>query len=777
MRSIRTRLTFEGRPSCQWTKVKFGTLLLVSLLWDGLVSLTRTFHNGSISTTTNRRLPLLVQAYVSVPLKPRTRRDEAFPSSTTTPPPRIPCSLSAQPNPREAEIRRKIAQLRRQGKLRKQQQPSEWDLDDDLDGDGNTSTENETAPQTSPRDTYATKVRDRLGPTKSKLLGFVDDNESASDSESDELTVSSSSSSSSTSGRVQIGTLEPSQVDDERSSSEKYQRANMESTQSPNWIDPSLFDEDEDTQYEADQDEESLIDLVAEKMMEQQLREKSEKDRALMEETRARLQALELERRVETAEPPLSSTSVTQLTSGVGGSWDRNETAATQDVYQPKMGSWGAFPRPRDISKAYGGGRRIGPGFSNEQARVESTAATRERLQRYREKVGIEVESEKLHADEISEALRIGSLAMERGIYSTAVSALEKVTRYCSSNSKVGSKVFLELAMAYEAVGRTEEAIAVYTTLSKCRMEDIKHNAKRLLYGLEAMQFMQKNVKSSEFSRKRAKNVFVDTTGLANIAEAFDDKYNMAYLDLEKGNYYKKLTEAVVRSPREARQILLKAVGAGEVPRLRIVQALRSLARQFDDLLQAEIESSTIQEPVAIMDGKPILKRRVEEKDDVENMIAGMDDFLLGTPEQMMTNIDGEWRLQLLADKQGDGVKFFNNTVSWQQVDIAKMTFRASSSAGLVTIQQAGEVSFNEKRRVLRRTSVQVSGGGVFTGLFGGMNTGAPAAVSLPRQIITVDSTLLITRGVPSKLGRGKDDERDYFAVWRRVESGTFSRP
>ncbi len=138
-------------------------------------------------------------------------------------------------------------------------------------------------------------------------------------------------------------------------------------------------------------------------------------------------------------------------------------------------------------------------------------------------------------------------------MYSSAVSILEKVTPYCSTNSKVGGNVFLELAMAYEADGRTKEAVTVYTTLTNCRIEEIKFNAKRLLYGIEAMQFMRNEAKSAEFSRKKIRNTFIDTTGLANIAENFDDVYQTAYIDLDNG-FYRRLTQSVVRSNREARQ-------------------------------------------------------------------------------------------------------------------------------------------------------------------------------------------------------------------------------
>ena len=91
--------------------------------------------------------------------------------------------------------------------------------------------------------------------------------------------------------------------------------------------------------------------------------------------------------------------------------------------------------------------------------------------------------------------------------------------------------------MAYEAVGRTQEAYQVYQTLTQSRMEDVKYNAKRLLYGMEAMEFMRDV--SSEFSRKKIRNTFMDATGLGNIAQNFDDVYQTAYIDLE-GNFYKQ---------------------------------------------------------------------------------------------------------------------------------------------------------------------------------------------------------------------------------------------
>lgn len=40
--------------------------------------------------------------------------------------------------------------------------------------------------------------------------------------------------------------------------------------------------------------------------------------------------------------------------------------------YQPKVSTWGMFPRPNDISKAYGGGRDIKPGSCTRAGQTHS---------------------------------------------------------------------------------------------------------------------------------------------------------------------------------------------------------------------------------------------------------------------------------------------------------------------------------------------------------------------------------------------------------------------
>jgi hypothetical protein len=682
---------------------------------------------------------------------------------------------------REIEIRRQIQQFKQQGKIKK--------TNDNDDNDNNNND-----------DIYRDKIRQKLGKRKSQLFGFtgenenednefnlLDDDDDDDDDDEDLAAIVEDLQLAKTRRIGQIGAL-PKSFDDniieEAASTTGYQRqkAKTDDMTIVQLVDIDN-DDDDDNEDSIEMSDEDLIDLV-----EQRLQQTTTNP---------------------TTTITMESTSPTTMktTTGIGGSWDKNEgnVAATEDMYQPKTGSWGAFPRPRDISKAYGGGRRVGVGYTES---VTSVDETRLRLQRYRATVGIDVESEKVNAKEIDDAIQVAAYAMQRGVYTSAVSALEKVTKYCSTNSKVGGKVFLELAMAYEAAGQTQEAITVYTTLSRSRNEEIASTAKRLLYGIEAIKFMQENVGSAAFSRQQAKMTFIDTTGLDNFARNFDDVYETSYIDLDN-NYYKQLTEAVVRTSREARQILICATQPGEIGRLRIVQALRSLSRYFDDALQTEIELlKPLPEPVAVMDGKPIIplqqlkERQQSSKTSSSDYLSSsssssrqFDEYVLMDPIQMIENLNGEWQLQLITDKRGDGVKFFNNNTSlvWQTINTNNMKFNSYCTQGIFSVEPNGVLDFNNKRRILRRRSIEMAGtGSMLTNILGGITMiskmGPIGAICTERQIVMVDSVLLVTRGVPNTItttkfgtiittrSSRKEDDKDYFAVWRRVETGTYSR-
>ena len=79
-----------------------------------------------------------------------------------------------------------------------------------------------------------------------------------------------------------------------------------------------------------------------------------------------------------------------------------------------------------------------------------------------------------------------GKLNFENGKYREAVENLEKASALLSRNSLLGGEVQIWLVTAYEAAGKTEEAIALCQQLQRHPFPETSKQAKELLYILKA---------------------------------------------------------------------------------------------------------------------------------------------------------------------------------------------------------------------------------------------------------------------------------------------------
>ncbi len=79
-----------------------------------------------------------------------------------------------------------------------------------------------------------------------------------------------------------------------------------------------------------------------------------------------------------------------------------------------------------------------------------------------------------------------GRVAFENGQYREAVENLEKASALLSRNSRLGGEVDIWLVTAYEAAGRTEEAIALCEQLKRHPYSETSKQARHLLYILKA---------------------------------------------------------------------------------------------------------------------------------------------------------------------------------------------------------------------------------------------------------------------------------------------------
>jgi len=167
--------------------------------------------------------------------------------------------------------------------------------------------------------------------------------------------------------------------------------------------------------------------------------------------------------------------------------------AQTEDaVHRPKVSTWGVFPRPENISKAYGGGRNIPVGGLRPRAETEEdkekAKRTKALLDSYRVSMGIDTAVEDKHRDEVMSAIVASRKLIQDSRPFEAVQLLESVKPYMSTKSKLGGELHIELALALEVVGQREAARELYAELRKSPVTEIARKAKQLSFGFSAMQ-------------------------------------------------------------------------------------------------------------------------------------------------------------------------------------------------------------------------------------------------------------------------------------------------
>jgi tetratricopeptide (TPR) repeat protein len=79
-----------------------------------------------------------------------------------------------------------------------------------------------------------------------------------------------------------------------------------------------------------------------------------------------------------------------------------------------------------------------------------------------------------------------GKVAFEKGQYREAVEQLEKASALLSGNSRLGGEVQIWLVTAYEAAGRTDDALALCEQLKRHPHLETSKQAKELHYILKA---------------------------------------------------------------------------------------------------------------------------------------------------------------------------------------------------------------------------------------------------------------------------------------------------
>lgn len=162
--------------------------------------------------------------------------------------------------------------------------------------------------------------------------------------------------------------------------------------------------------------------------------------------------------------------------------------ADSSSGYKPIVQTWGVFPRPKDISKTYGGGRNIKPGEALETE--EEAAARKERVSTamaaYRKASGLVVDPV-VEAD-CSRLYDEGKVLFDRG---EIAAALEKFTQgldLVPIQCRIGGEVALQKAICLDSLGRNKEAYAIYVKIERHNAPGVAKAAKRMIFGFKAAE-------------------------------------------------------------------------------------------------------------------------------------------------------------------------------------------------------------------------------------------------------------------------------------------------
>lgn len=167
-------------------------------------------------------------------------------------------------------------------------------------------------------------------------------------------------------------------------------------------------------------------------------------------------------------------------------------TTTSTDVYTPAVSTWGVYERPRDISKAYGGGRSIS---KEEMDRMDEEMEENKSESISEKIVAKALRVEIAHEAEIRKAMDKAKLELQRGNRVATVQAFESVCDKVSWQSDLGGDFYLQLGMALETVDRSDEARKIYGKLVTVSWsQKVRRLALQLISGLDIAKQIRKDV-------------------------------------------------------------------------------------------------------------------------------------------------------------------------------------------------------------------------------------------------------------------------------------------
>ena len=179
--------------------------------------------------------------------------------------------------------------------------------------------------------------------------------------------------------------------------------------------------------------------------------------------------------------------------------------------YKPKVSTWGVFPRPKDISKEYGGGRTLKKDEKGQNI-IESKEETEARkirvakkLEKYRTSNALNMSKEE--EEKVREALKDANEFLRVGSVAKGITVLEPFQQDINARSELGGQVIFCYAMCLDNAQRRDEALKQYKRVLGNQYGVVSKQAERMLWG---MTTASKKMKSDLFDYESDRRKFTE---------------------------------------------------------------------------------------------------------------------------------------------------------------------------------------------------------------------------------------------------------------------------
>lgn len=164
------------------------------------------------------------------------------------------------------------------------------------------------------------------------------------------------------------------------------------------------------------------------------------------------------------------------------------EKSSLKQLHKPRVATWGIYPRPANISEAYGGGRNLKPGqaLESEETKQEREKRVSSALSNYRRSLGLELDPQvEAEAEDLFQA---GEEDFQAGRISQALTRFNRASELVPLRSKIGGRAALQKAICLDSLGKNAEAYPIYKSLEGHSAPGVAKAAKRMLFGFKAAE-------------------------------------------------------------------------------------------------------------------------------------------------------------------------------------------------------------------------------------------------------------------------------------------------